>query len=125
ERCQLDLYAPTGAKGLPCLIWLHGGGLIEGSKSGVPDQAICRALAGEEMLVACANYRLSPEAKYPAYVEDAAAAVAWVCQHADKYGGDPELVFVSGNSAGAYLVGLLGVDAKYLQAVGIGGSELA
>jgi len=77
-RCQLDLYVPAPAKDLPCLVWFHGGGLIKGDKGGANTAAVAHALAGEGLVVAAANYRLSPGVKYPSYLEDAAAVVAWV-----------------------------------------------
>ncbi len=125
ERCRLDLYASAGASNLPCLIWLHGGGLTGGSKADEGTKALCRSLASDGMLVASVEYRLSPTAKFPAYIEDAAAAVAWVRQHAAEHGGAPAQVFVAGHSAGGYLVGMLGLDARYLKAVGVNGDTLA
>ncbi len=67
ERCRLDLYVPAGAKDVPCLLWFHGGALVEGSKSDPGTAATCRALASEGILVASAEYRFSPTVKYPAY----------------------------------------------------------
>ena len=125
KSCRLDLYAPADAKNLPCLVWLHGGGLTGGSKADAGVAALCRALAGDGMLVANVEYRLSPKVKYPAYIEDSAAAVAWVKQHAVEHGGDPARIFVGGHSAGGYLTGMLALDAHYLRAVGIDAAELA
>ena len=110
ERCHLDLYAPAGSRNLPCLVWFYGGGLPGGAKSEPYTQAICRALASDGILVACVDYRHSPRAKYPAYIEDAAAAVAWVKQHAAEHGGDPNRVFVGGHSAGGYLTAMLALS---------------
>ncbi len=56
------------------------------------------------MAVVAVNYRLYPKVKAPVYIEDAAAAVAWVFRHIEEYGGDPELIFISGHSAGGYLL---------------------
>src|SRR5687768_8575162 len=58
ERCKLDLYVPAGAKDFPCLVWFHGGGLMEGDKS---NPTVLRALAEEGLVVVSANYRLSPQ----------------------------------------------------------------
>ena len=118
-RCQLDLYVPAGVKDMPCLVWFHGGGLTSGTKSDPDIQATCRALASEGILVASAEYRLSPVVTYPAYLQDAAMAVAWMCQHAAEYGGDPARLFVSGHSAGGYLVAMLALDDQWLSAVGV------
>ncbi len=112
-RCALDVYAPAGAKDLPCVVWFHGGALTEGDKHSV--RAGARALAQDGVIVAAVNYRLSPRAPYPAYVEDAAAAVAWVRQHATTYGGDPRRVFVAGHSAGGYLAAMVCADPRWLK----------
>ena len=104
ERCALDLYVPEGAADFPVIVWFHGGGLTAGDKAEATQAGIARSLAARGIGVASVNYRLSPRAGYPAYVEDAAASVAWVLDHIADFGGDPANVFVSGHSAGAHLV---------------------
>ena len=81
QRCKLDLYLPRGGKNFATLVWLHGGALKAGAKDGAETPKIARALADDGIAVASVNYRLSPKATYPAYVEDSAAAVAWVRAH--------------------------------------------
>jgi acetyl esterase/lipase len=122
-RCALDVYAPAGAKDLPCVVWFHGGALTEGDKHSV--RAGARALAQEGVILAAVNYRLSPRAPYPAYVDDAAAAVAWVHQHAAAYGGDPRRVFVAGHSAGGYLAAMVGADPRWLKPYDLAPGDLA
>jgi len=124
-RCKLDIYAPADAKDLPCLVWFYGGGLTGGSKAGRGTVAAARRLAEEGIVVAVADYRLSPQVKYPAYVEDAAAAVAWVHAHAGEYGGDATRVFVGGHSAGGYLTNMVGVDDRWLKPYGMSLQDLA
>jgi len=127
-RCRLDLYLPPGPPpegGFPCLVWFHGGGLKEGNKRAAPTEAVAAVLAEEGVAVAAADYRLSPRVRFPAYVEDAAAAVAWVHAHAGEHRIDPGRVFVGGHSAGAYLSLMLGVDGTYLRAEGPGPGDLA
>lgn len=121
ERCKLDVYSPPNAQDLPCVVWFHGGGLTGGNKGG----AIGPALAGEGMVVALVNYRLSPKATYPAYVDDAAAAVAWMLKHAREYGGNPRRVFVAGHSAGGYLTAMVALDSRLLAKYGAKPEELA
>jgi acetyl esterase/lipase len=65
------------------------------------------------------NYRLSPRVVFPAYIDDAAASVAWTYQNIDQYGGDPAKIFVSGHSAGGYLAAMLGMDPEYLNKYGV------
>lgn len=127
ERGKLDLYLPKNASAstpeLPCIVWFHGGGITEGDKSRTA--STCRALAAEGIIVATANYRLSPQAKFPAYIHDSAAAVAWMLKNAAQHGGSPQRVFVSGHSAGAYLAAMVAVDPKYLTAQGASLQQLA
>jgi acetyl esterase/lipase len=117
QRCHLDLYLPSQAKSFPTLVWFHGGGLTGGSKDGSSKLAESFAKAG--LGVAAVNYRLSPKATYPAYIEDAAAAVTWVHWHIAEHGGDPAKVFVGGHSAGGYLTAILGMDPQYLSKAGV------
>lgn len=125
ERCQLDLFLPAGKTGFPTLVWLHGGGMTGGSKDAgmTPKLGVRFAKAG--IGFAAVNYRLSPKATFPAYVDDAAAAFAWVHAHIAEHGGDGQKVFLGGHSAGAYLSSLVTMDPHYLQALGLNQSALA
>jgi len=75
--------------------------------------------------VVAANYRLSPRAKSPAYIEDAAAAVAWTFHNIGKYGGSAKRIFVSGHSAGGYLAAMVGLDRRWLAVHQIDANSLA
>jgi acetyl esterase/lipase len=108
SRCRLDLYRPAGAKGFPTVVYFHGGGLSGGNRS-VP-----AALKDRGWAVVGASYRLHPHVQHPAYIEDAAAAVAWTFQNIESYGGDPKQIFVTGISAGGYLTAMIGLDKSYL-----------
>ncbi len=119
ERCVLDLYYPHSVKGFPTVVWFHGGGLTGG------DKYIPQELKQKGMAVVAVNYRLYPRVKAPVYIEDAAAAVAWVMNHIGEFGGDPELVFVSGHSAGGYLASMVGLDKRWLQFHGIDANRIA
>ncbi|MDR2953729.1 MAG: alpha/beta hydrolase fold domain-containing protein [Prevotella sp.] len=109
ERCKLDIYYPEGKTDLPVIVWFHGGGLEVGAKD-LPDE-----LKNKNVIVVSANYRLSPKAKNPAYIEDAAEATAWVFKNIQQYGGNPDRIYVSGHSAGGYLALMVGLDKSYLQ----------
>lgn len=119
ERCRLDLYYPAGQEGFATVVWFHGGGLKAGNKS------IPAALRDKGIAIAAANYRLHPQVKSPLYVQDAAAAVAWVFNHIEEYGGDPARIFVSGHSAGGYLTSMIGLDKGYLAEHGIDADQIA
>ena len=122
QRCKLDLVLPVGRTNFATLVWLHGGGLTGGSKSEGFAKQLARAFG---VAVASANYRLSPLATYPAYLDDAAAAVAWVQGNIAAHGGDTNRVFVGGHSAGAYLTSMVGLDARHLAKHGLGAGALA
>jgi acetyl esterase/lipase len=117
ERCMLDVYLPTNRQNFATLVWFHGGGLTGGSKDGAKNIALSLARGGVGVVVP--NYRLSPKAKYPAYIQDAAAAVAWTHAHISEHGGDPIRLYIGGHSAGGYLALMLGLDTHYLQDCGV------
>lgn len=123
ERCKLDLHLPA-EEGFPVVVWFHGGGLRVGEKNGGIEKRLAKRLVEAGIGCACVNYRLSPQSKFPTYVEDAAAAVAWVAENIADYGGDPRSVFVSGHSAGGYLTAIVGVDPRWLRAHGMSPNEL-
>jgi acetyl esterase/lipase len=123
ERCKLDVYLPANAKGCPTLVWFHGGGLTGGSKDGV--DKLARSLAAAGLAVVVPNYRLSPRAKFPAYIEDAAVAFAWAKTHMAEHGGDTKRLFIGGHSAGGYLTLMLGMDAHFLDDLGIKPGDVA
>ncbi|MDR3710129.1 MAG: alpha/beta hydrolase [Capsulimonadaceae bacterium] len=125
ERCALDLYIPLDAAAFPTLVWLHGGGIKEGARDGDFEKRLGRWLAGQGIALASAGYRLSPHARYPEYVDDAAAAAQWVLTNISKYGGSTEHVFVGGHSAGAYLAALLAMRPSFLEAHGVSVSQFA
>ncbi len=108
ERCKLDLYFPVNKSNFPTIVWFHGGGLSAGSRF-IPEQ-----LKNHNTAIAAVNYRLYPKVSCPAYIEDAAAATAWIFKNIHKYGGNPDLIFVSGHSAGGYLTSMIGLDKKWL-----------
>ncbi|OJV03937.1 MAG: hypothetical protein BGO12_15285 [Verrucomicrobia bacterium 61-8] len=108
ERCSLDFYHPTEARDFPIIVYFHGGGLTGGNRS------IPKELTQKGWGVVAASYRLSPIVQHPAYIEDAAAAIAWTIKNAKSYGGDPSKVFVLGISAGAYLAAMAILDKSYL-----------
>jgi lysophospholipase L1-like esterase len=108
-ECHLNVRYPVGAKGLPVLVFFHGGGLQGGKPT------YCYYPKGDESVVNVAvKYRLMPKCGFAQCIDDAAASVAWVLENIEKYGGDPAKVFVSGHSAGGYLTAMVGLDEKWL-----------
>ena len=119
ERCRLDFYHPLDVTGFSTVVWIHGGGLRS------QDRFLPPELLEQGLGVVAVGYRLHPRVKAPAYVEDAAAAVAWTLDHLAEYGGDPDRVFISGHSAGCYLGDLVVMDKHYLAAYGHDANRLA
>ncbi len=119
QRRKLDLYVPRGAKDFVTIVWFHGGGLTGGSKS------IPKGLQEKGFAIVAPNYRLSPRAKSPAYVEDAAAAVAWTFENIEQYGGSKSKIVVGGISAGGYLSLMIGLDKSWLSKHGIDPDSIA
>lgn len=119
ERCRLDIYYPTNVKSFTTVVWFHGGGITSGNKH-IPEKLKEKGIA-----VVAVNYRLNPKANCPAYIEDAAAAVAWTFTHIKEFGGDPAKIVVSGHSAGGYLASMIGLDKKWLTEYDIDANQIA
>jgi acetyl esterase/lipase len=110
ERCRLDVYVHEGLpEDFGTVVFFHAGGLKQGNKY------IPGALRNKNYAVVGVNYRLHPDVTAPAYIEDAAAAVAWVIRNIETVGGDPDKVVLVGCSAGGYLASLITLDPKWLQ----------
>jgi acetyl esterase len=108
----IRLYRPEGAQpNLPVLVWLHGGGWVLGSIE--THDNVCRFLATQgPLLVVSVDYRLAPEAKAPAQVEDTLAALRWAAGSIAGHGGDPSRLIVGGDSAGGNLAALAALEAR-------------
>ena len=117
ERQVLDIYAPEGAKNLPVVFWIHGGGWQAGDKTDV--QIKPRVLAERGFVFVSTNYRLLPEVEMDVLIRDVAKSLGWVHKHIAGHGGDPARIFVMGHSAGAQLAALLCTDDRYLKAEGV------
>ena len=117
----LDLYLPD-TDNFPIYINFHGGGLVHGSKEG--DKNISTLLAEKGIAVATCNYRMYPAAKYPDFLLDASAAVAWVKKHISEYGGNDK-IFIGGASAGGYISMMLCFDPLWLSSKGVKLSDIA
>src|SRR6186997_2698144 len=116
ERQVLDVYAPDGAKNLPVVFWIHGGGWQAGNKSmvGVKPKAFMEA----GFVFVSINYRLLPTVDMTALTGDVATALGWVHKNIATYGGDPNRLLVMGHSAGGQLAALMCTDEKYVKAEG-------
>lgn len=90
----------------PVLVYIHGGAWVMGEKrqQGIP---MMHELVSRGWVCVAINYGLSPKATWPSHIVDCKRAVAWVREHIDEYGGDPEFIAVAGGSAGGHLSSLL------------------
>lgn len=119
-ECKLDLYLPD-RESFKVIIFFHGGGLEAGTKS--DNKQIFSELVKNGIAVISADYRMYPCAKYPEFIEDAAAAVKWVYDNISNY-GQCEGIYIAGSSAGAYLAMLLCFDKSYLARHGIDSDKI-
>jgi arylformamidase len=117
ERQVLDVYSPPGAKNLPVVFWIHGGGWQAGDKSDV--QIKPQAFTDKGFVFVSTSYRLLPKVDMEDIVRDIAKSIHWVHDHIADYGGDPQRVLVMGHSAGAQLAALVCIDDRYLKAEGL------
>lgn len=115
DQC-LDLYLPD-AETFDLFIYFHGGGMEKGDKRAIATQLAAPYLTAKGMAMASCNYRLYPNAKYPDFVEDAAAAVHYLSNHIGEY-GKCDRIFVGGSSAGGYLSMMLCFDGRWYEACG-------
>jgi acetyl esterase/lipase len=113
----LDVYSPKGAKNLPVVFWIHGGGWQTGDKTKI--QIKPQAFMDKGLVFVSTNYRLLPEVDMATLIRDVAMSVRWVHDHIAEYGGDPERLLIMGHSAGAQLAAILCIDDRYLMAEGL------
>ncbi|MGM9760037.1 MAG: alpha/beta hydrolase [Parabacteroides sp.] len=109
EMCKLDVAYVPEAKTRPVIVWFHGGGLVSGHRE-IPEP-----LQAKDYVIVGVEYRFLPNVQTEAIIDDAAAAIAWVFDHIESYGGDPNQIYLSGHSAGGYLVSMVGLDKHWLE----------
>lgn len=117
----LDLALPTQpVEKLPIVLYIHGGAWLWGDKAEPTESGLfVRHFAMHGYFSVSINYRFSNEAKYPAQLHDAKAAVRWIRANAESYGADPERIGVFGHSAGGHLAALLGTTENVKELEGL------
>lgn len=116
-RQVLDVYAPAGAKNLPVVFWIHGGGWQTGDKSMVALKP--KAFMDAGMVFVSINHRLLPAVDMGTIARDVASALGWVHKNIAAHGGDPARLLVMGHSSGGQLAALMCTDDRYVKAEGL------
>lgn len=107
----IRVYTPAGEGPFGVLMYLHGGGWVIGDLD--THDYTCRSLCDEAaVLVVSVDYRLAPEHRFPAAVDDCWAALNWLAINAPEFGGDPNRIAVGGDSAGGNLAAVLALMAR-------------
>ncbi len=123
-RQRMDIYRPKDSvRNAPTVVFFYGGSWSSGDRADY--RFVGEALASQGIVTLVADYRLSPEFRYPVFLQDSAKAVRWAFDHASDYGGDPARIFVMGHSAGAYNAAMVALDKRWLQAENLSPSRLA
>jgi acetyl esterase/lipase len=123
-RQKLDLFLPLDASRPRALaVFFYGGSWTRGERAGY--RFVGEALASHGVAAIVADYRLSPEVRYPVFLEDCALAVKWAFDNTLALGVDPARVHLMGHSAGAYNAAMLALDGRWLKAVNLVPRQLA
>lgn len=110
---RLDLFMPKATgRPAPLVVFFHGGGWESGRREDYRFVGI--ALAAQGLAVAVPDYRVYPEVRFPEFLADAAAAVAWMHRTAPRFGVDPGRIVLAGHSAGAHIAAMLAFDPRWL-----------
>jgi acetyl esterase/lipase len=123
HHLSLDVYAPRNAAGAPVAVFFYGGSWEAGKRRWY--RYVGDTLATYGVLTVIPDYRKFPDVHFPAFMHDAARAVAWARDHAAEFGGDPARLFVMGHSAGGQIAALLAADQRYLNGVDMRPRDLA
>lgn len=115
-RQRLDVYSPPAAKNAPVIVFFYGGSWNSGDRTDYG--FLGAALAAQGFVTVLPDYRLVPEVRFPSFVQDGAAATAWVTREIGRFGGDGRRVVVAGHSAGAYIASMLSLATSYLKEAG-------
>lgn len=119
-RQKLDVYKPltrAGAAPPPIVVFFYGGNWSQGERADY--RFVGEALSSRGAIVVIADYRLSPQFRYPVFLQDSAAAVKWTFDHAAELGGTATNIVVMGHSAGGYNAAMVALDPRWLRGAGL------
>jgi acetyl esterase/lipase len=126
ERGKLDVYSPGNGRSparRPVIVFFYGGSWTGGRRADY--RFVATALVKLGYVVVVPDYRVYPAVRFPDFMADGAAAVAWTVQHGADYGGDAAHLVLMGHSAGAYIAAMLSVEPSYLQRAGVQSNRIA
>ncbi|GAU85818.1 alpha/beta hydrolase [Bosea sp. BIWAKO-01] len=122
-RQRMDIYVPQGGgTARPVIFFIHGGSWATGEKETYA--FVGDAFSARGFVTVIADYRLVPEVRFPAFIEDGARALRVVHDTITRYGGAPQRIELVGHSAGAYNAMMLALDRRYLAAAGLSPSAI-
>ena len=117
KNCDLDIYLPDSLKVSKTIIYVHGGGLVEGDKRDEHRIKFGEFFTENGYAFVSINYNLYPNAKWPSYIEEVAHAIKFLQDNLDQYHLSKDF-YLSGSSAGSYIITMLCVDKHYLTDIG-------
>src|SRR5258708_25622626 len=117
-RQRLDVYAPESRTSTnhPVVVYFYGGAWQSGHRS--ESRGVAQALSARGIVTIAADYRVYPEAVFPGFLDDPAAAVRWTRDHVREFGGDPGRIFVMGHSSAPHMAAILATYSRQLAAQG-------
>ncbi len=113
---SLDIYMPRKGSKSPVIVWIHGGVWTFGDKSDVDSKP--EYFTSKGYIFISVNHRLSPDARFPAHVQDVADAMVWIHNNLVDYSGDPSKIFLMGYASGAHLAALVSLNEHLLREAG-------
>ncbi|MBO5234737.1 MAG: alpha/beta hydrolase [Alistipes sp.] len=119
KMCLMDIAYRKGQTDQPVIVLFHGGSLRGGKRH------IHSRLYRDGAVIVGVDYRLTPQVSVTEIIDDTACAIAWVMDNIEKWGGDPNKIFICGHSAGGYLVTMVGLDKSRLAKYGKDANVLA
>lgn len=117
QQVRVFRAAAAGGDALPVFVFFHGGSWASGDPADYG--FVARNVAREGYVAVLGGYRLGESGRYPAMVEDTAAAIGWVHRNIARYGGDPQRIVIAGHSAGAYNAMQAALDPRWLAEAGV------
>ena len=118
KNCKLDIYLPDEVLPAKTIVYVHGGGLVEGDKRDEHKERFGKAFTDNGYAFVSVDYNLYPNAKWPSYIEEVAQSIKFIEDNFDKYNLGRD-INISGSSAGSYIIMMLCLDRHYLSYAGV------